>query len=219
VLLDVVAVGADGVALGAVRAQDVRVAVQALEGVGATAVLLEIGAIEDVVWLVGPVHDIAPDESSSNSIARGRSAVQAGGDLGASTGSSKDIAHDPGALREAVEDELRARALLVEVDDLTLAVGNASCDLGAVVAVLHGVEDNLDEIAGLALSPQLAACSVDEGEGTAVLVRGIVAAGHDDNGIGTGSVGLGGRARDLLSDGDGGESAERESVADDGRHY
>jgi hypothetical protein len=150
------------------------------------------------------------------SITRSRGAVQTSGDLGASTGSSKDIAGDPGTLREAVEDEVRARALLVESLDLGLAVANTGANLGAEVAVHHSLEDNLDEVAGLALSPQLAAGSVDEGEGTAVLVRRIVAAGHEDNGIGAGSVELGGSGS--LSDGDGGDSAERESVADDGRH-
>jgi hypothetical protein len=153
------------------------------------------------------------------STTRSRVAVQTGGDLGASTRSSKDISGDPGALREAVEDDVRARALLVESNDLGLTVADTSTNLSAEVAVHHGLELNLDEVAGLALSPQLAARSVDEGEGTAVLVRRIVTAGHEDNGIGTGSVELGGRTRNCLSDGDGGDSAERESVADDGRHY
>lgn len=84
------------------------------------------------------------------SITRSRGAVQTGGDLGASTRSSKDISSNPGALREAVEDDVRARALLVEVDDLALTVANARADLGAEVAVHHGLELNLDEVAGLA---------------------------------------------------------------------
>ena len=48
------------------------------------------------------------------------------------------------------------------------------------------------------------------------MVRRIVTAGHEDDGIGAGSVELGGW---VLSDGDGGDSAERENVANDGRHY
>jgi hypothetical protein len=142
--------------------------------------------------------------------------VQTGGDLGASTRSTKDISGNPGALRVAVEDEVRARALLVESSDLGETVADSLTNLLAVVATLR--ERNLDEVAGLALSPQLAARSVDKGECTPVMVRRIVAAGHKDNGISAGSVELGGRIRSL-SDSDGGESAERESVADDGRHY
>jgi hypothetical protein len=151
------------------------------------------------------------------SITRSRGVVQTGGDLGASTRSTKNISGNPGALREAVEDEVRARALLVESSDLGLTVADSRSNLSAEVAVHHSLEHNLDEVTGLALSPQLAARSVDEGEGTAVLVRRIVTAGHEDNGIGAGSVELGGGG--ALSDSDGGDSAERESVADDGRHY
>jgi hypothetical protein len=66
VLLDIVAVGADWVSLSAVRAEDRCVLVEARKGVGAAAVLLQTSTVEDVVWLVGLVHDIAPEESSSN---------------------------------------------------------------------------------------------------------------------------------------------------------
>lgn len=48
------------------------------------------------------------------------------------------------------------------------------------------------------------------------MVRRIVTTGHNDDGIGTGSVEPRGG---ILSDGDGSDGAERESVADDGRHY
>lgn len=51
------------------------------------------------------------------------------------------------------------------------------------------------------------------------MVRRSVTAGHEDDGIGAGSVELGGWRGWVLSDGDGGDSAEREEVADDGRHY
>jgi hypothetical protein len=151
------------------------------------------------------------------SITRSRGGVQAGGELGASTRSSKDISGDPGALGEAVEDKVSARALLVEGGDLGLTVADSLSNLIAEVAVVISREHNLDEVAGLALSPQLAARSVDEGEGTAIVVRRLVTAGHDDNGIGADSIGLGGSG--CLSDSDGSDSAERESVADDGRHY
>jgi hypothetical protein len=66
VLLDVVAVGADRVSLGAVRAQDGCVAIQARKRVGVTTVFLQIRAVKNVVWLVSLVHNIAPEESSSN---------------------------------------------------------------------------------------------------------------------------------------------------------
>jgi len=48
------------------------------------------------------------------------------------------------------------------------------------------------------------------------MVRRIVTAGHEDYDIGAGSVDLGGW---VFSDGDGDDSAEREKVADNGRHY
>ena len=153
--------------------------------------------------------------SKLTSITRSRGRVQPSGELGASTRSSKDISGNPGALREAVEDDVRARALLVKSSDLGLTVADSVANLRAEVAVLR--EHNLNVVAGLALSPQLAARSVDEGESTAVMVRRIVTAGHEDDGIGTGSVELGGSG--VLSDCDGGDSAEREDAADDGRHY
>jgi hypothetical protein len=151
------------------------------------------------------------------SITRSRGVVQTGGDLGASTRSTKDISSDPCALGEAVQDDMRARALLVESSDLGLTVADSLSNLTAEVAVHHSLEHNLNEVAGLALGPQLAARSVDEGEGAAVVVRRIVTASHEDNGIGAGSVELG--SSGFLSESDGDDSAERESVADDGRHY
>jgi len=51
------------------------------------------------------------------------------------------------------------------------------------------------------------------------MVRRSVTAGHEDNGIGAGGVELGGWGVWVLSDGDGGGSAEREDGADDRRHY
>lgn len=87
------------------------------------------------------------------SITRSRGIVQTSGDLGASTRSTKDISGNPGTLREAVEDEVRARALLVESSDLGLTVADSLSNLSAEVAVHHGLEHNLNEVAGLALSP------------------------------------------------------------------
>jgi hypothetical protein len=86
------------------------------------------------------------------SFTRTRGAVQTGGDLGASTRSSKDISSNPGALGEAVEDDVRARALLVESSDLGLTVADSRLNLGAEVAVHHSLKHNLDEVASLALS-------------------------------------------------------------------
>lgn len=97
-------------------------------------------------------------------ITRSRGRVKTGGELGASTRSSKDITHDPGTLRVAIEDKVRARALLVESRDLGLTVADSIGNLWAVVAAIG--EDNLDVVAGLALSPQFAAGSFDEGKCT-----------------------------------------------------
>jgi hypothetical protein len=111
---------------------------------------------------------------------------------------------------------VRARALLVESSNLGLAVAHSSSNLATELGAVQSWEHNLNEVAGLALGPQLAARSIDKGECTPILVRRIVTAGHEDDGIGAGSVELGFRS---LSDGDGGDSAEREDVADDGRLY
>ena len=85
------------------------------------------------------------------SITRSRGRIQTSGDLGAATRSSKGISHNPGALRVAVEDEVRARALLVESSDLGQTVADTLANLFAVVAAVR--EYNLNVVAGLALSP------------------------------------------------------------------
>ena len=85
------------------------------------------------------------------SVTRSRGRVETSGDLRASTRSSKDISHDPGTLREAIEDEVRARALLVESSDLVKTVADSLANLFAVVAAVR--EHDLNVVAGLALSP------------------------------------------------------------------
>jgi len=70
--------------------------------------------------------------------------------LGASTRSSKDISGNPGTLRVAIEDEVRARALLVESSDLGYTAADSIANLWAVVAALWKL--NLNVVAGLALS-------------------------------------------------------------------
>ena len=85
------------------------------------------------------------------SITRSRGRVETSGELGASTRSSKDISHNPGTLRVAIEDEVRARALLVESSDLGQTVADTLANLFAVVAAVR--EYNLNVVAGLALSP------------------------------------------------------------------
>jgi hypothetical protein len=108
-----------------------------------------------------------------------------------------------------------AGALLVEGRDLSDAVLGALVDLVAVVGAVCGIELDIYVVAGLALGRHLAAGGLDEGESTAVVVRGIVAASHEDDYIGAGGVQLGGSG--ALGGDEGRESAKGEGVADE-RH-
>lgn len=66
VLSNVGAVGTYWVAGSAVRTENRGVAVETGEVVGAAGVLLQTRAVEDVVGLVGGVHDVAPEESGGD---------------------------------------------------------------------------------------------------------------------------------------------------------
>jgi hypothetical protein len=63
---DDVAAGTDGVASGAVGAQDAGVAVEAGEVVGGTGSGFKSSAGEGVVGLVGGVPNITPEESGAD---------------------------------------------------------------------------------------------------------------------------------------------------------
>lgn len=150
-------------------------------------------------------------------LAGGRSAVQAVGHKRAATRSTKHITDDVCALGVAIDDNVRARALLLERSNLRDAVAGALCNLGAVVSAERDVELDVHVVASLALGRQLAARGLDKGERPPVVVRRIVAAGHEDDYIGAGSVELGRRG---LRRGEGGEGAQSERVADaEGHHY
>jgi hypothetical protein len=208
-------VSADWVTSSAVVAEERSVAAETGEVVGAAGVLLLGGTVEDVVGLVGSVHDIAPEECGTNGLTGGRCVVEAGRDKGAATRSAENVTNDVSTLRVAVDYNVCARTLLVESGDLRNAVSGTLGDLVAVVGTKSDIELDVDVVAGLALGSELAAGGLDEGEGAAIVVRRIVTASHEDDYIGTWSLEL---RRSDLSGGERRESANGESLAD-GRHY
>jgi len=143
--------------------------------------------------------------------------VDAHGDKGASTGSTEDIANDIGALGVPVDNDVGARALGVEGSDLRDAVAGTFSDLGAIVAAQSHVVLNVDVVAGLALGGGLTARGLDEGECATVVIWSIITPRHEDDYIGAGCVELRGNDS-CLGRGEGGEGAEGDGVADDGRH-
>jgi hypothetical protein len=148
--------------------------------------------------------------------ASGRGAVKTVGDESASTGSTKGISNNVSTLRVTVDNNVSARALGVEGSDLRLTVAGTLSELSAVVSTLGNVELDVDVVAGLALGSELAAGRVNEGCGTAVMVRSVVAAGHEDDYIGTCCVELG---RSCLRRGESSESANGDGVTDEGHDY
>lgn len=129
-----------------------------------------------------------------------------------STRSTEDISHDVRALGVPIDNDVRARALCVESSNLRDTITRSLSELRAVIAAKRVIELDLNEVARLALGPQLSARSVDEGERAGVLVWRVVAAGHEEDDIGAGGV-------ELLGGCEGREGAEREGVAGEGRHY
>lgn len=150
------------------------------------------------------------------SFASGGGVVKTGRDECASSGSTENITSNVGALRVAVDDNVGARALCLEGSDLRDTVASSLCDLGAVISAKSHIELDVDVVAGLALAVELAAGGLNEGEGTAIVVRRVVAASHEDYYIGAGCVELG---SDSLGGREGRESAKGEGVADVERHY
>jgi hypothetical protein len=119
-------------------------------------------------------------------------------------------------LRVAVDYNVSARALGIEVGDLRDTVASTLSNLVAVVCTLGYVELDVDVVASLALSSELRAGRVEEGCGTAVMVRGIVAASHEDDYIGTCCVEL---SWGSLRGGKSSESANGDGVTDEGHDY
>ena len=206
---------ADWVTSSAVVAKERSVAAETGEVVGAAGVLLQGGTVEDVVGLVGSVHDIAPEECGTNGLASGRCIVETGRDKGAATRSAENVTNNVSTLRVAVDYNVCARALLVESSDLRNAVAGTLSDLVAVVGTKSDVVLDVDVVAGLALGSELAAGGLDEGKGAAIVVRCIVTTSHEDDYIGTWSLEL---RRSDLSRGERRESSNGESLTD-GRHY
>jgi hypothetical protein len=211
---DDTATSTNWVASSAVVAEDRSVTVEEREVSGFARVGLLAGAVEDVVGLVGSVHDIAPEESGSDGLASGRGVVDTIGHLGAATGSTENVTHDVSALGVAVDHDVGAWALLVEGSDLSNTVASTLSDLSAVVGSKSDVVLDLDVVASLALGGQLGTGGIAEGRCATVVVRGIVAASHEDDYIGTGCVEL---RRSSLGSSEGGKGANGESLTDE-RH-
>jgi hypothetical protein len=206
--------GANWVSACAVVAENGSVAVEEREVCGTARVGLLVGAIEDVVGLVGSVHDVAPEESGSDGLAGGRGVVDTGGDLGATTRSTENVADNVSTLRVAVDYDVGARALLVESGDLSDTVACTLSDLSAVVGSESDIVLDLDVVAGLALGSQLGAGGIAERRCATIVVRGIIAASHEDDYIGTSCVELGSSG---LGGSEGRESANGEGLTDE-RH-
>jgi hypothetical protein len=103
----------------------------------------------------------------------------------------------------------------MECSDLRDTIASALSDLAAVVSTESDIELNINVIAALALSSQLAARRLDEGKRATVMVWGVVATSHEDDYIGACCVELWGNG---LRSGEGGEGAQGERVADAERH-
>lgn len=63
---DDVAASADWITGSTVRAEDTSVAVEAGEVISAAAVGLLARTIKNIVWLVGSVHHVTPEESGAD---------------------------------------------------------------------------------------------------------------------------------------------------------
>ena len=215
-LRDVVAVGADWVTGSAVRAQDGRVAVEALKVGTSTGPGLLVGTIENVVWLVGSVLDITTQKSSLEGLASWRSRVKAkslvvnAASIGAS--SAKKSTGDHGTLRVTVEDDQCIRALSVVLGDLPDTVDGTFYDGRAELGAKSGVKDYVHVVTRVALSLKLLAGGVDEWRGTAIVVRSIVSASHEDCYIVTGSGELGRSGALCAGEGESGKDSSGEAL-------
>jgi hypothetical protein len=206
---------ADWVTSSAVVAEERSVTAETREVVSTAGILLQGGTVEDVVGLVGSVHDIAPEERGTNGLSGGRCIVETGRDKGAATRSTENVTNNVSTLRVAVDDNVCARALLVKGSDLRNAIAGTLSNLSAVVGTKSDIVLDVDVVAGLALGSELAASGLDEGEGATIVVWRIVTASHEDDYIGAWCLELG---RSDLGGGKCRESANGESLTD-GRHY
>jgi hypothetical protein len=103
----------------------------------------------------------------------------------------------------------------MECSDLRDTIASALSNLAAVASTESDIELNINVIAAFALSSQLAARRLDEGERATVMVWRVVAASHEDDYIGACCVELRGNG---LRSGEGGEGAQGERVADAERY-
>lgn len=152
VLVDIERTGAassaDGVGVVAVRSHDASELVHAVERVGGTGVRgANIGAVKDIVWLVGNVSGVTEDGDGLELVARAGRGVKTGVGAAASVRTTKDVSSNVGTLRVTGQDKLGGRALLSIGGHLVDAVGVALLDSGAVVTAIGVVELNVLVIA------------------------------------------------------------------------
>lgn len=144
-----------------------------------------------------------------------RVAIESIRDERASTRSTQDVTNNMGTLRVTVDNDVGARALSIEGSDLGDAVAGSLSNLVAVGSTESDVELDVDVVTALTLGGEFAAGCLDEGESAAIMVRRIISTGHEDDYIGTRSIEL----RRSLSGGEGGQSAQGESISDTERRH
>jgi hypothetical protein len=147
------------------------------------------------------------------SLASSRVVVETSGNKSATTGSTKDITNNVSTLGVTVDNNVSARALGVVGSDLRDTVAGTLSYLGAVVSTKGDIELDVHVVARLALGGEFGAGGIDEGGGTAIVVRGIVSTSHEDGYINTWCVELG----SSLSSCESGSGAKSDGVADE-RH-
>jgi hypothetical protein len=119
------------------------------------------------------------------------------------------------SLRVPIDHNVRARALLVEGGDLRDTIASTLGKLATVVSTKGNIELDVNVVAALALSSQLAAGSLDKGKCATIMVWGVVATSHEDDYIGASCIELWGNS---LRSSESGEGAEGDGVADAERH-
>jgi hypothetical protein len=132
---------ADGVGVVAVRSHDASELVHAVERVGGTRIGgAHIGAVEDIVGLVGNVSGVTEDGNSLELVARAGRGIKTGVGATAFVRTTKDITSNVGTLRVTGQDKLGGRALLSIGGHLVDTVSVALLDGGAVVTAIGVVE-------------------------------------------------------------------------------
>jgi hypothetical protein len=151
---------------------------------------LFVRSIKDVVDLVRSVFDITPEEGCLDSLTSLRVGVETeslGVDAaGIVASTTQKSSRDHGTLRVTIDDDQSIRALCVVLGDLPDAVNGTLLNCRAELCAEGGIKNDIHVVARVALGLEFSARSVDERRGTAIVVRCVIAAGHEDCDIVTG---------------------------------